>query len=39
MIGMNDFPLIQEYESLKKSLDSMTKFGICFACKVDRADN
>ena len=38
MIGMNDFPLIQASDSLKTALDSMTKFGLGFACIVDGAD-
>jgi arabinose-5-phosphate isomerase len=38
MIGMNDFPLIHESDSLKKALDSMTKFGLGFACIVDEAE-
>jgi CBS domain-containing protein len=37
MIGMNDFPVIQESDSLKKALDLMTKFGLGFACIVDEA--
>ena len=38
MIGINSFPLIHESDSLKKALDSMTKFGLGFACIVDASD-
>jgi CBS domain-containing protein len=37
MMGINNFPLIHESDSLKKALDSMTKFGLGFACIVDEA--
>jgi CBS domain-containing protein len=37
MMGIDNFPLIHESDSLKKALDSMTKFGLGFACIVDDA--
>lgn len=37
MIGIDNFPLMHESDSLKKALDSMTKFGLGFACIVDEA--
>ena len=37
MIGLTDFPLISDSDSLKKALDSMTKFRLGFVCIVNKS--